>query len=1046
MKNFLISLGALLFGSTLFSAPVSVETAKKVAENWYYEKGKVENKGISIENYLTEYKGKEVVFYVFNIKPLGYVIVSADDIVPPVLGYSIEGRYNATNHPPQMDEFLDCFKEQIVYAKRNNITPYNYVVREWNRLNVEEYKFVKLGGSKDVAALLTTTWAQNNIYGSTPVIYNSLCPTISSTNCLTGCVATTMGQIMNYHEHPTTGVGSHSYYDDGCAQTLSANFGATTYDWANMPTTLQGGSTTTQRNAVGTLLFHCGVAVEMHYGTSASSATNTAAASAFINYFAYDNGLAFAYKASYADTTWARMMKTELDSSRPIFYWGSGTGGHAFVMDGYSGNYFHFNWGWEGDYNGNFLLTDLTPGSYNFTNNQGALFRIKPSVPTPDISTSPDTLRFTWTPPKKNILSPSNKGMTDTIYYDDGIAEAAVCMSVGGGAAVRFTPEIYPCTLKSIIWYPYLKDTSCEAHVWDDDGGSGVPGTSLTAFTYTPGVNWTWEKKDLASSIVVDAGDFWVGWIQPAGNIFYNGYDTTSPHLGRTYSYAGTWSATTNGDLLIRAIVTSGSYDTTRTLIVSNVGSATLNVSNITGSETWITSISPTSFSVGAHSSQNVTVVVTKDGLGYGYHNASLSITSNDPDENPKIVPVKFYVTPPGIADIAVTEDTIRFVWDDSGKKTISTPSKGVYGSLTCKVSETKKSTPLMVVKNQPEMTFLSLSSKDVLDTLIYDNGTPDKTYYWGAGAGMGARMSPSQACKIMAIQIFCGKAETYKVGIYNWTGSAPGSQLLETGNISSSGQGWNTTDVSASNINVAGDFVASFNMLDADANLGVGNSDNGRAWDFNGSNWTPWNETYFVRAIVSYGGGGGAHDTIQTMTVRNDGGADLHVSNITKDQTWITSVSPTSFTVTPASSQNVTVIVNRTGLGNGTHLGSLTIASDDPDEASYVEPVRFLIMNVGVEENQKIPFSLSQNYPNPARSRANIEYALPEATNVTLKIYDMTGRPIRTLITGTQKAGQHKVSWDGRDDKGNETSNGIYFYRLETTTSTVTKKLTLMK
>ncbi|MFA5033841.1 MAG: C10 family peptidase [bacterium] len=1066
MRKFLISLVILFSGNFLFAAPVSIQTAEKVAKNWYYDKGNLTKSQISVTDNFTESSTKGNLFYIFNFKPNGFVIVSAEDATVPILGYSFEGQYTATNHPIQFDEWMDNYKKQIIYVKDNLTKAPRQNVDQWNNLTIEPQYFVKGSKEKAVSPLLTTTWAQENIYGGSPIIYNTQCPMIGGTHCLVGCAAVAMGQIMKYFNHPTQGVGSHSYYDTaGCAQTVSADFGATTYDWGNMPTSLSS-STTNQRNAVGTLLFHCGVAVNMRYGTSASGAYVPSPVYALKTYFSYNENLGIIYRSSYStDTAWARIMRTELDSSRPVLYSGQGSGGHAFVMDGYSTNtYFHFNWGWEGSENGYFYLTDLTPASYNFNSSQAAVILIKPAVPTPDISVSPDTLRFTWTGSKKRLLSPSTKGITDTLYYAS-TPNWGYGVSNGWGMATRFTPEAYPCTLKSVIWFPGAKDTSCEVHIWSDNGGG--PGTNLvSAFTYTPTVTQNWEKKNLPTPAVIDAGNFWVGWMQKANNVFFNMADTTVK-IGRSYYYNGSWNLVNagifgaTGELLIRSIVTSGSYDTVRTLVVSNPGTATLNISNITVSDSWITAVTPTVFNVSAKGTQNVTVTVTKDGLSTGYHYGHLTITSNDPDESPTNVPIKFYI-PSSTPDIAVTQDTLRFTWDDSGKKALSysCPPKEAYTDnklvLTknnvCLLNknENKKFAPSIRVTqdaNQSPLTFsCCLDSKATLDTLIYDDNNVTGNYAWGAGARMGSRMTPTQSCQIMAVQIYCTNAQTYKVGLYNWTGSAPGTQLLETGNVSSTSGGWNTTDVSASNINVTGDFVASFNMIDTIARIGANQTNNGRAWDYNGSGWAAWTETYFIRAIVSYGGGGGTYDTLQTMTVRNDGGGGLNVTNITKSQSWITSVSPTSFTVPAGSSQNVTVIVNKTGLSNGTHLGTLTIASDDPDEGSYVEPVKFVVVHLGVEENQSFSFNLSQNYPNPANSVTQIEYALPNATKVTLKIYDASGRPVRTLIQEEQTAGKYNTFWNGKDDKGNKLGNGIYFYRLETDKSVTTKKLTLLK
>ncbi len=143
------------------------------------------------------------------------------------------------------------------------------------------------------------------------------------------------------------------------------------------------------------------------------------------------------------------------------------------------------------------------------------------------------------------------------------------------------------------------------------------------------------------------------------------------------------------------------------------------------------------------------------------------------------------------------------------------------------------------------------------IDTLIYDDGTPSSGYYWGAGTRMANRMSPAQACQILAIQYYCwtqGGSETIDATIYDWTGSAPGGQLGTQVSLPlNSTQTWREADFSGQGLNVTGDFIASFNMNNDQTVLGFDFENNGRSWDFNGSSWSAWTETYFIRAIVEY-------------------------------------------------------------------------------------------------------------------------------------------------------------------------------------------------
>ncbi|MFO7639636.1 MAG: FlgD immunoglobulin-like domain containing protein [bacterium] len=83
---------------------------------------------------------------------------------------------------------------------------------------------------------------------------------------------------------------------------------------------------------------------------------------------------------------------------------------------------------------------------------------------------------------------------------------------------------------------------------------------------------------------------------------------------------------------------------------------------------------------------------------------------------------------------------------------------------------------------------------------------------------------------------------------------------------------------------------------------------------------------------------------------------------------------------------------------------------------------------------------------PNPFGNRTRISYAVPRSGNVSLAVYDASGRPVRTLVNARQNAGRYSVNWDGRDDLGAEVAAGIYFYKLATDHASTTAKLTVVR
>jgi hypothetical protein len=357
---------AVLIG---FGQSVSINTAKKAAKNHYLKHSNAAIKRrITDISFSGEYVVKNIadtLYYVFNIdNNKGFVIISADQRAHPIIGYSFSGAYSSTDQPPAFTEWLEHRKQELIYIKSGNLPSSNLVTREWDALN----SVTPAPDTPTLGPLLQTTWSQD-------CYYNYMCPADTAGPCgntVTGCVATSMAQIMRYWSFPTLGRGTHSYSHQIYGQ-LSANFGATRYNWSEMPNQL-----IMDNQYVAMLMFHCGVSVEMNYGPRGSSAQGPLLA--LINSFNYSPKACFLERSNYLDTAWEDIIKAEIDLSQPVWYRGDSTGGHAFVCDGYQNtNYFHFNWGWSGYFDGYFYLSALNPGTYNYTNNQWAIINIRPS-------------------------------------------------------------------------------------------------------------------------------------------------------------------------------------------------------------------------------------------------------------------------------------------------------------------------------------------------------------------------------------------------------------------------------------------------------------------------------------------------------------------------------------------------------------------------------------------------------------------------------------------------------------------------------------------
>ena len=309
--------------------------------------------------------------YLFSVDGGGFVLTSADDRVECVLGYSLEEAVTArTSDNPLFYAWLEHYDAQIQAAMKDGSLDTH---PDWCEMTVG--RVPKGVYNTAVSPMLTTRWDQEPRY-------NAQCPS----GTVTGCVATAMGQIMKYWNWPESGVGSHSYTQEGSSNPQSADFGATTYDWAHMPNVLTAASSNEEIQAVSTLLYHCGVAVDMYYSFSSGAWTTSmnhgldypCAENAYIKYFKYSPAISGSFRNGFSDAEWRDLIKNELDNGRPVHY---GSGDHSYVCDGYDTNArFHMNWGWGGQYDGYFSLSNLTPGNINLGYEQSVITGIEPDT------------------------------------------------------------------------------------------------------------------------------------------------------------------------------------------------------------------------------------------------------------------------------------------------------------------------------------------------------------------------------------------------------------------------------------------------------------------------------------------------------------------------------------------------------------------------------------------------------------------------------------------------------------------------------------------
>lgn len=363
-KSIYVLLLLMLAGTTsVIAQTVSPDDAMAKALSFISKARKVKaTNGASAQSLSLAYTSKagdETYYYVFNNAQDGYIIIGGDEAAQDVLGYSNSGTFDYDKLPENMKWFLACYDKQISSVIKQ--------VKEGkiSAADVAKAKRAPRKAKDAINYLLQTTWDQGGPFNCMhPYNIDNNLFTDDGYAVATGCVATAGAQIMKFHEWPTTGVGSHTDIYSFAGYTPSANFGETTYQWDKMNDEYDICSYNGDEAdiAVGTLMYHVGVAVDMKFGqlmSGGSGADTRKLASALETYFKYSKGITYHERTYYSDEQWEDMVYNELAGGRPVLYGGqqkSGSG-HAFVCDGYQEGLYHINWGWSGIYNDYFLLT-----------------------------------------------------------------------------------------------------------------------------------------------------------------------------------------------------------------------------------------------------------------------------------------------------------------------------------------------------------------------------------------------------------------------------------------------------------------------------------------------------------------------------------------------------------------------------------------------------------------------------------------------------------------------------------------------------------------
>lgn len=405
-KSLLLSVALTLTSAVCYASPLTPDAALariKTTKNSQMRLKMAAHKPRLVHTHAVDGKA---TLYVFNqSNAAGFVILSADDTAPAILGYSDTGCIDADNMAPALVDWMNGMSQEI-----NSVATGKRKPKTAGSTTPDVFSATW----SEVEPLITTEWDQDEPY------YNS-CPSEGGDQCVTGCVATAMAQVMNYYQWPIRPKGT-SFFNGSIDYSTEP-----VYDWDNMsdryyyifnPETgyfeyNPVDPTDAQCRAVAQLMYNIGTAVGMNYGVDGSGAVANylVECGVMANNFSYDKRVKWADRSDYSHDKWETLIYNELSTNHPVFYSGRDAiynTGHAFVCDGYkkeigtdgnTRNLFHINWGWGGNANGYYILTAfyngdnaLVPtgtgiggGGENYADSQGAIINLRIPGTTPEL-------------------------------------------------------------------------------------------------------------------------------------------------------------------------------------------------------------------------------------------------------------------------------------------------------------------------------------------------------------------------------------------------------------------------------------------------------------------------------------------------------------------------------------------------------------------------------------------------------------------------------------------------------------------------------------
>ena len=377
MRKFYISLLTIVFVAIqLFAAPVDPEKALEIANDFWAKnvslKKSMQFKLVPAEGALkassrTASSKENDAYYVFTeAQSNGFVIVSGDDRLNPIVGYSTSAV--SGEMPPALTAWLGEYSEYVNDVRAGKVVTVQRNARQ---------------ASAAIEPMLVTAWDQDEPY-------NNMCPILKNgERGYTGCGNTAAAQVMRFHKWPVSPIADVEWESNITGEVVFCELKSHVYDWDNMLYNYASEYTEAQADAVALLMADLGMATQSEYQTEGTGCIDPDIAYALVHVFNYSPELTIAIRSDYTYEEYIALIRENLNNRQPIVYCGYGqdfSDGHAFVCDGIDENdLLHIDWGWDGKFNGYFDIASMEPNgngiggfSDRYNVGQRAIVNIKP--------------------------------------------------------------------------------------------------------------------------------------------------------------------------------------------------------------------------------------------------------------------------------------------------------------------------------------------------------------------------------------------------------------------------------------------------------------------------------------------------------------------------------------------------------------------------------------------------------------------------------------------------------------------------------------------